>query len=144
MSCHHCLSRREFLANASGLVVLTTAAACGDGEISGVPASGTPPTVERTVIRVGGFPGLATVGMLVAVTSLIAVKRTGPSSFDAFHMACTHAGCPTTVVNGQRFDCPCHFSRFDSNGAVINGPATDPLRKLRTSYNAATDELTIN
>ena len=95
------------------------------------------------------FPGLATVGRLVQVGSFQAAKRTGtsPATFDAFSMACTHAGCITDIVNAKEFDCPCHGSRFDVNGAVINGPFTGesigPLQKLATSYDPATDQLTI-
>ena len=49
--------------------------------------------------------------------------------------------------NALSFECPNHGSRFDSDGNVTRGPnasgtATN-LRRLATSYNAATDILTI-
>lgn len=39
----------------------------------------------------------------------------------------THAGCRVEYANGGLF-CPCHGSLFDSHtGAVLQGPATQPL-----------------
>lgn len=148
MSCHDCVNRRDFIANSAALAALAAAiAACGDGTISGVAAK-VPEIVEgvdQVKVKVADYPALATVGALVQITgSFFAVKRTGPSSFDAFSMACTHEGCLTSVVNAQRFDCPCHGSRFDANGAVISGPARLPLQRIVTSYDPVTDQLTIN
>lgn len=143
MACEHCVTRRDFLsrtAATAGLGVL--AAACGDGQLSGILApsnSGGGPLV----ITVANFPGLANVGELVKVGTFQAAKRTGTATFDAFDMTCTHQRCLTQITNGQRFDCPCHGSAFSSTGAVINPPATAPLTRLTTSYNPANDQLTI-
>jgi cytochrome b6-f complex iron-sulfur subunit len=50
--------------------------------------------------------------------------------FVAYSLTCTHLGCTVEQVE-EGFTCPCHGSRFDRNGNVINGPAQEPLTKLR-------------
>lgn len=41
---------------------------------------------------------------------------------------CTHIGCTTRWSEERnRFECPCHGSIFDENGAVKTGPAPKPL-----------------
>lgn len=44
---------------------------------------------------------------------------------------CTHLGCELNYNNSERsFDCPCHGSRFNFDGKVIEGAATKNLKKL--------------
>ena len=147
MSCEQCVNRRAFLARAAAAAGATAAiaalSACGDGQLSGVAPQLPGGTVQKFSVKVSDFPQLATVGVLVRIGSIITGKRTGPDTFDAFDMRCTHQRCGVNIVNGQTFQCPCHFSRFANDGSVIQGPATQPLAKLLTSYDSATDTLTI-
>jgi Rieske Fe-S protein len=138
--CAACLSRRKFLSQ-SALVVAGTAllAACGDGQIGGGGATG---PVQSVTVTVGSFPDLATVDKLVNIDAQIAAKRTGTSTFAAFSRACTHEGTEIDLFQ-TGFLCSNHLSQFDNNGHVTVGPATRDLDKLTTSYDPATDQLTI-
>ena len=43
---------------------------------------------------------------------------------------CPHLGCGLIWNETEHsWDCPCHGSRFASNGALLNNPATDGLRR---------------
>ena len=150
MPCEHCLNRRDFIARAAGTAgVAALVAACGDGFISGATANMVKPPVVPpgpVTVKVGNYPELAAVGVLVQPTeAFVALKRTGtaPDTFTCFSVSCTHQGCAVDIVNGQRFACPCHGSQFDNNGQVTQGPAQQPLRTVSTSYDPATDLLTI-
>jgi glycine/D-amino acid oxidase-like deaminating enzyme/nitrite reductase/ring-hydroxylating ferredoxin subunit len=56
-----------------------------------------------------------------------AVSRDGDRTV-AVSPVCTHLGCHVRWNRGERsWDCPCHGSRFDPEGTVIQGPATTDL-----------------
>ena len=81
-----------------------------------------------TVGRTEAAPELQAVGE-------IAVARLADGSFAAFDDACTHEECPLSEgdLEGKKVVCYCHSSEFDVlTGAVLRGPATEPLRVYET------------
>lgn len=153
MSCDDCLSRREFLSRSTFAVAgaAALAAGCGDGQFGPTALAVTNPTANGGItLKVASVPGLATVGQLVKLpptVGLIAVKRTGASTFAAISTVCTHQGCEIDIT-GTTFECPCHNSRFDNDGRVTRQPvgtggSATNLPTYTTKYDAATDTLTI-
>lgn len=60
-----------------------------------------------------------------------AVYRDASGTLHEFSAVCPHLGCLVRWnATLKTFDCPCHGSRFDGMGRVINGPANEDLRPL--------------
>jgi glycine/D-amino acid oxidase-like deaminating enzyme/nitrite reductase/ring-hydroxylating ferredoxin subunit len=62
--------------------------------------------------------------------SKAAVYRDKNGKLHECSAACTHLGCVVQWNSGEKsWDCPCHGSRFDVEGNVLNGPAAKPLEE---------------
>jgi len=60
----------------------------------------------------------------------VAVYRDEQGEFHECSATCTHLGCIVSWNSTERsWDCPCHGSRFDTDGKVLRGPATHDLEK---------------
>jgi glycine/D-amino acid oxidase-like deaminating enzyme/nitrite reductase/ring-hydroxylating ferredoxin subunit len=60
----------------------------------------------------------------------LAVYRDADGAVHAVSAICTHQGCQVAFNPVEHsWDCPCHGSRFDINGRVLDGPAKKPLEK---------------
>jgi Rieske Fe-S protein len=61
--------------------------------------------------------------------TMLAVYRETDGSLQECSAVCTHLGCIVQWNSGEKsWDCPCHGSRFSTDGSVLNGPAAAPLK----------------
>jgi Rieske Fe-S protein len=90
------------------------------------------PQLQLAGGSVAGRPGAAPRAVGVLVVSL------GGGGYSAVNAICTHLGC-TVGYDGSRgvIVCPCHDSRFATDGAVIQGPATRSLERFDVVADAA-------
>jgi nitrite reductase/ring-hydroxylating ferredoxin subunit len=149
--------RRTFCAQACQLAALAPLAAlaqaCDGGSPTGPSGSAPPlPTINTSAaggtiaLTIGTSSPLANVGgaaLVRASGSEILVARTGASSVTAVTAVCTHEACTITGFEGQRYVCPCHGSRYTTDGAVVNGPATRSLRQFPASLTGDTVTITL-
>lgn len=78
---------------------------------------------------------------------LVYIVRTA-QGFYAVSAVCTHLGCITRwKPEDNLIECPCHGSKFQSNGTVVAGPAPRPLPhfaiSLTTDGELSVDKLEI-
>lgn len=58
----------------------------------------------------------------------LAIYRDEAGALHSLSAKCTHMGCVVHFNSAERsWDCPCHGSRFNTDGEVLHGPATSPL-----------------
>jgi glycine/D-amino acid oxidase-like deaminating enzyme/nitrite reductase/ring-hydroxylating ferredoxin subunit len=63
--------------------------------------------------------------------SQVAVFRDGEGVLHECSAVCPHLGCIVEWNHNENtWDCPCHGSRFDAYGKVINGPANTDLKPV--------------
>lgn len=122
-------------------------AGCGGGTDS--PTSPGGRAVDLGVVS-GRFTGsivkvevagtaLAAVGGAVLVQSVAGVflvARTDDAAYSAIDATCSHESCTVTGADGNAYVCPCHGSRYDRNGRVLQGPATASLRRFSSTFAA--------
>jgi Rieske Fe-S protein len=60
----------------------------------------------------------------------VAGYRDDEGTLHAVSATCTHLGCIVTWNGAEKsWDCPCHGSRFDTEGRVLHGPAIKDLEQ---------------
>jgi glycine/D-amino acid oxidase-like deaminating enzyme/nitrite reductase/ring-hydroxylating ferredoxin subunit len=73
--------------------------------------------------------------------SKVAVYRHSNGSLEEFSAVCPHLGCIVGWNSTeQTWDCPCHGSRFDVSGRVLNGPAIVGLDPVTEPVGASSEE----
>ncbi len=87
--------------------------------------------VSVSVSEVNGLgPGEA--GVFASGEAKVAAYRDEDGELHAASAVCTHMGCEVSFNPAEKtWDCPCHGSRFDADGRVIHGPATNDLEQVR-------------
>lgn len=103
-------------------------------------------------------PGGSLIGRPAGAASPVAIVRVSgasdASAFSALTAVCTHLGCTVDYSNGMSanacgpvtgggFVCGCHCSKFDVAGAVLQGPATTPLKKYAATFDGTTLTITV-
>ena len=109
----------------------------GFGNVPSLPSINATVTNGTATLNVGGT-ALANNGGTAIVSSsagTFLVVRTGTTTASAFTATCTHQQCTVTGFTEGVFQCPCHGSRYDTNGAVVRGPATQNLRRFNATVN---------
>lgn len=122
-------TRRRFLQVAGSVAVVWCAprlAGCGPG--------------ERGLLNAGSASDLAIGAVRVIEGEGIAVLRDEQGVW-AMSTVCTHLACdiPEDWMSADELACPCHGSRFDRDGAVLEGPATEPLPNYAVEIDGAGD-----
>jgi Rieske Fe-S protein len=132
------IPRQKVIVGAGLGVIATALAACStygkkpeaSGNTATATTSGAPPATGAT-----GSPGAANaiattaevpVGSGVIVGEVV-VTQPSAGDFKGFSAICTHKGCTVDEVADGTINCPCHGSKFNLDGSVANGPATEPL-----------------
>lgn len=105
---------------------------------NGITVSNTLVTIDlnkaTTLKNAGGW-------LLITSASMLVINL--GNGFSALTSVCTHSGCDKNwAMSNNEFTCTCHGSKFASNGAVLVGPATTPLKQFTNSR--AGDILSIN
>ncbi|GFG51695.1 hypothetical protein MAGR_31360 [Mycolicibacterium agri] len=93
------------------------------------PAAAPPNTTEPPAAPQSGVLTKTSdvpVGSGVIVGDVV-VTQPSAGDFKGFSAKCTHKGCTVNAVANGTIDCPCHGSKFNLDGTVANGPATEPL-----------------
>lgn len=114
-------------------------AACSN-TIESQSAGDAPTETASSPSRSDGFQSVGTISQLESNAGQILDKEftpgpvlvirnpADPNTLSAVNPTCTHQGCTVGWQADQKaFVCPCHGSKFEINGEVSNGPATEPL-----------------
>lgn len=127
--------RRDLLAGACLLGLAVGATGCGSGTRA-TPAPPGPPSVpagspsSSTAIVLGPTESIPIGGGTVFTQQRVVVTQPEPGQYHAYSARCTHEGCLVSSVTEGTINCPCHGSRFSiTDGAVITGPAVEPLHR---------------
>lgn len=120
------LSREGFLRLVSRVPLWLTGGASLVGLLQYLSYETDPPPQS---IFSAGAPDWYRVGTATVVPGARAVLYRERDGFWALSLVCSHLGC-TTEEDGGGYRCPCHGSKYDLQGRVLNGPAKQALKTV--------------
>lgn len=145
------MDRKEFLSTFGLGLAAVCAGGCfascskdsGDSTGGGTPP---PPRPSGVNFSVDLANEIKNAGESVTKNGVIVVRlKAGAdiASFTAVQVACTHQGTSINFNPAQgNFICPNHNSAFSTAGVVLNGPATDNLKKFNLAISGNTMTVT--
>ncbi|NBD12716.1 MULTISPECIES: Rieske 2Fe-2S domain-containing protein [Corallococcus] len=145
-------SRRDFFKKVLGTgAVVAGLPACAP-DIDPAPVLDVPMPGEDGIVAlvVQRYPDLSRTGGAVTLRfpggsgqENLLVVHPSADTYAVLSATCTHVGCPMGF-DGTEAVCPCHLSRFATDGKVTHPPATVPLKTYVATYNAGTQVLSIS
>jgi len=142
------LTRRVALTAGTGIVAATALAACapttsdanggtGSGTSSDDSSASTGSSSGSTTVKLSDVPVGGAVSAAIGSNPML-VAQPSRGTVVAFSAVCPHQGC-VVAPSGSQFECPCHGSRFaERDGAVLHGPATRGLTRVKASVDGDT------
>ncbi len=136
------LSRRTALTSAAGLgLALPVLAACSTSDAKnaakGAATKGAS-AARDAAAALGTAADIPVNGGKVFADQKVVVTQPDKGDFKAFTAVCTHQGCIVSSVAKDVIHCGCHGSAFSAtDGTVINGPATQPLKEVRVTVDGS-------
>jgi cytochrome b6-f complex iron-sulfur subunit len=100
---------------------------------------------DRVTVRIAST-ALAEVGgraRVASTTGAFLVARVGEREFVALTGTCSHESCQITDADVEAYVCPCHESKFSSQGNVLRGPAELPLQEYVTAFTGGVLTITV-
>lgn len=139
------MERKDFIEkvglSAASVLIFGCMQACSKSESTPATSgnnnnASTPKTIDFTInIAIAPYSVLNNQGgYYVDATNNIIIARTLANEFIAVSSLCTHQLVRVEYQGANnRFYCSGHGSTFSNAGAVLNGPATLPLKQYKTS-----------
>ncbi len=137
------MKRKEFIRNCgmacAGLVgIMPAMQSCTTSKIVSAQISGDELVIPLTAFQTRNANEIFFKKYIVVENSRlkypICVYRLNENEYSALWMRCTHQGTELQVF-GSKLQCPAHGSEFSIDGAVHEGPASEPLRSFPYSIN---------
>ncbi|MEW6061226.1 MAG: Rieske (2Fe-2S) protein [Bacteroidota bacterium] len=148
------ISRRNFLTDSAvivcGAMLSPTLQSCSVGKL--LYASRNIPVIEgEPLLLLANEPLLRNVGGAVKKRfsvinngDVILIIRLSEKEFVAYAAQCTHMGAEVGAPVNNVMTCPFHGSQYNAaNGAVMKGPAEEPLQQFTVLFDEVKQELRI-